>query len=94
MADELDNIALRILDLLAADGRMSYQAIADEVGLSRPAVMERVKRLEESGYITGYHAHIDRARIGRPDHRLCRGALSQFQRQRARARHPEPGRTS
>jgi Lrp/AsnC family leucine-responsive transcriptional regulator len=66
MADELDNIALRILDLLAADGRMSYQAIADEVGLSRPAVMERVKRLEESGYITGYHAHIDRARIGRP----------------------------
>ena len=64
MADELDNIALRILDLLAGDGRMSYQAIADHVGLSRPAVMERVTRLEKAGYITGYHAHIDRACIG------------------------------
>jgi Lrp/AsnC family leucine-responsive transcriptional regulator len=66
MADELDNIALRILDLLAADGRMSYQAIADEVGLSRPAVMERVKRLEESGHIRGYAAILDRARVGFP----------------------------
>jgi Lrp/AsnC family transcriptional regulator, leucine-responsive regulatory protein len=66
MPDELDNIALHILDLLAQDGRMSYQAIADEVGLSRPAVMERVKRLEEGGYIMGYHAQINRARIGRP----------------------------
>jgi Lrp/AsnC family leucine-responsive transcriptional regulator len=38
--------------------------MADHVGLSRPAVMERVTRLEEAGDITGYHAHIDRARIG------------------------------
>lgn len=66
MADELDPIALQILDLLADDGRMSYQAIADQVGLSRPAVMERVKRLEEQGFITGYHARVDRARLGRP----------------------------
>ncbi len=66
MNHELDNISLQILDLLAADGRMSHQAIAGQVGLSRPAVMERVKKLEEAGYITGYHANIDRARIGRP----------------------------
>ncbi len=66
MADNLDHMSLRILDLLAQDGRMSYQAIADEVGLSRPAVMERVKRLEEQGFITGYHARVDRARLGRP----------------------------
>lgn len=65
MAD-LDHVSLSILDLLAQDGRMSYQAIADEVGLSRPAVMERVRRLEEQGFITGYHARIDRARLGRP----------------------------
>jgi Lrp/AsnC family transcriptional regulator, leucine-responsive regulatory protein len=56
----------RILRLLALDGRSSYQAIADEVGLSRPAVMERVKRLEEHGYITGYGAHLDRAKLGVP----------------------------
>lgn len=62
----IDAISRRILQLLAADGRASYQAIADEVGLSRPAVMERVRRLEESGYITGYSARLDRKRLGYP----------------------------
>jgi Lrp/AsnC family leucine-responsive transcriptional regulator len=62
----LDAIDRRILRLLSADGRSSYQAIADEVGLSRPAVMERVKRLEESGHITGYGAHLDRIKLGYP----------------------------
>jgi len=62
----LDAIDRRIVRLLAVDGRSSYQAIADEVDLSRPAVMERVKRLEESGHITGYGAHLDRAKLGFP----------------------------
>src|SRR5574342_53240 len=62
----LDATDRRILRLLAADARSSYQAIADEVGLSRPAVMERVKRLEETGYIHGYRAQIDRAKVGFP----------------------------
>jgi Lrp/AsnC family leucine-responsive transcriptional regulator len=63
---ELDAMDRRILRSLARDGRESYQAIADEVGLSRPAVMERVKRLEEAGYILGYRAQLDRARVGLP----------------------------
>ena len=63
---ELDPISRRLLQLLAADGRASYQALADEVGLSRPAVMERVKRLEEGGHIRGYAARIDRAKVGFP----------------------------
>ena len=71
-ADTIDPTSRRILQLLAADGRASYQAIADEVGLSRPAVMERVKRLEETGYILGYSARLDRAKIGLPRHRLHR----------------------
>ena len=62
----LDAIDRRILSLLAADGRSSYQSVADTVGLSRPAVMERVKRLEESGYITGYGAYLDRKKLGFP----------------------------
>jgi Lrp/AsnC family leucine-responsive transcriptional regulator len=62
----LDATSLAIVAALAKDGRASYQAIADEVGLSRPAVMERVKRLEEQGVITGYAARLDRAKIGRP----------------------------
>ena len=66
VADNLDLTSRRILGLLTQDGRASYQAIADEVGLSRPAVMERVKRLEEAGYVRGYTAVVDRRRIGYP----------------------------
>jgi Lrp/AsnC family leucine-responsive transcriptional regulator len=62
----LDATDRRILRLLAGDGRSSYQGIADEVGLSRPAIMERVKRLEENGYINGYGAHLDRSKLGFP----------------------------
>ncbi len=62
----LDATSRHILQILATDGRASYQAIADSVGLSRPAVMERVKRLEETGYILGYNARLDRTRIGYP----------------------------
>jgi Lrp/AsnC family leucine-responsive transcriptional regulator len=62
----IDATSRRILQILATDGRASYQAIADEVGLSRPAVMERVKRLEESGFIQGYTARLDRKRMGYP----------------------------
>jgi Lrp/AsnC family leucine-responsive transcriptional regulator len=65
-APPLDPTSRHILRLLAQDGRASYQAIADEVGLSRPAIMERVKRLEEAGYIQGYHARLDRAKAGYP----------------------------
>src|SRR5213592_3606974 len=60
--NELDAVDRKILRILGTDGRASYQAIADEVGLSRPAVMERVKRLEESGH----NARVDRAHAGFP----------------------------
>src|SRR2546428_1753909 len=63
---ELDPTDRRILRILGQDGRASYQAVADEVGLSRPAIMERVKRLEESGYIRGYRVQLDRAKVGLP----------------------------
>jgi len=63
---ELDATDRRILRILAQDGRASYQGVADEVGLSRPAIMERVKRLEESGYIRGYRVQLDRAKVGLP----------------------------
>lgn len=66
MTDTLDATSRRILQVLVRDGRASYQAIADEVGLSRPAIMERVKRLEEGGYIRGYSAVVSRPRVGFP----------------------------
>src|SRR5213594_4050114 len=64
--NELDAVDRKILRILGTDGRASYQAIADDVGLSRPAVMERVKRLEEAGFIVGYVARLDRAKAGFP----------------------------
>jgi Lrp/AsnC family leucine-responsive transcriptional regulator len=63
---ELDPLDRKLLRLLATDGRASYQALADAVGLSRPAVMERVKRLEAAGFITGYGARVNRAKVGYP----------------------------
>src|SRR5260370_35670343 len=63
---ELDAVDRKIVRQLALDGRASHQAIADEVGLSRLAVMERGRRLEEAGYITGYGARVDRLKAGFP----------------------------
>jgi Lrp/AsnC family leucine-responsive transcriptional regulator len=63
---ELDTTDRRIMKILSEDGRASYQAMADEIGLSRPAIMERVKRLEEAGYICGYRVQLDRAKVGLP----------------------------
>jgi Lrp/AsnC family leucine-responsive transcriptional regulator len=66
MLTDVDPISRRLLQLLVCDGRASYQALADQIGLSRPAIMERVKRLEEGGFIRGYTARIDRNRVGYP----------------------------
>ncbi|MEH1013602.1 Lrp/AsnC family transcriptional regulator [Micromonospora sp. CPCC 206060] len=60
--DEMDWALLRELQ---ADARLSFSELSRRVHLSPPAVAERVRRLEESGVITGYHAHIDLARAGR-----------------------------
>ena len=82
----LDHTSRRILQLLAADGRASYQAVADEIGLSRPAVMERVKRLEEAGFIRGYHARLDRPKSGFPITAFV--AIRYSRQRRRRAAHP------
>lgn len=61
----LDAIDRKILRLLQEDGRRSYRAIAEAVGLRAPSVHARVQRLEQEGYIRGYHADVDPERIGR-----------------------------
>lgn len=63
---ELDSLDWSILRELQADARLSYNALARRVGLSSPAVAERVRRLEEAGVIAGYRAEIDPAKIGLP----------------------------
>ena len=54
-----------LLRELQADARLSFSELSRRVHLSPPAVAERVRRLEESGVITGYHAHVDLTRAGR-----------------------------
>jgi len=60
----LDKIDLRILRVLQADGRISNLKLAETVHLSATAVLERVKRLHREGYILGYEARLDPARLG------------------------------
>lgn len=60
-----DQIDLKILSILQAQGRSRLAEIADEVELSAPAVMERVKKLEASGVIKGYGAMLDSKMVGK-----------------------------
>ena len=61
----MDQIDLKILSILQNNGRSRLADIAGEVELSTPAVMERVKKLEASGIIAGYHALIDGKKVGK-----------------------------
>jgi len=61
----LDRIGRKILAALQGNARIPLSRIGEKVGLSAPAVAERVKKLEEAGVITGYHARIDTAAMGR-----------------------------
>ncbi|MEZ5167071.1 MAG: Lrp/AsnC family transcriptional regulator [Acidimicrobiales bacterium] len=62
----LDSISRRILEELAADGRVSFRELGDRVGLSAPAITDRVRRLERDGIIRGYRADIDPDALGYP----------------------------
>jgi Lrp/AsnC family leucine-responsive transcriptional regulator len=64
-APELDAIDLQIINLLQEHGRIPLVKLGDQVGLSAPSVNERVKKLEDSGIITGYHASVDASRLGK-----------------------------
>jgi len=61
----MDAIDRRILEVLQRDGRVSNVALAKQVGLSAPAVLRRVERLEQEGVINRYVALLDRRKIGK-----------------------------
>lgn len=60
----LDNLDWQLLAMLQGDARQSFTALGQAVGLSRPAVAERVRRLEDLGVITGYRAAVDAGLVG------------------------------
>ena len=62
----LDFVNLQLLELLEEDGRMGIAELGRRVGMSAPAVAERVQRLERAGIIAGFRAEIDPRAVGFP----------------------------
>ena len=69
---DLDAIAWKILEALQQNARVSFAELGRKIGLSTPAVAERVHRLEEAGVITGYHASLNCTKLGVPIRVLVR----------------------
>lgn len=63
MIDEIDR---KILAVLQKYARTSYTELGRQIGLTTPAVIERVRKLEDAGVITGYRVDIDTAKVGLP----------------------------
>ncbi len=64
MTFELDNYDRKIIALLQSNARSSYTEIGRQVHLTAPAVTERVRRLEETGVITGYQTRVNLRALG------------------------------
>jgi len=63
---ELDDIGWSLLRELQGNARLSFSELGRRVGLTPPAVADRVRRMEEAGIIRGYRPEIDLARVGLP----------------------------
>ena len=61
---KLDEIDRKILSELQTDGRMTNVELASRVGISAPPCLRRVRALEESGFIRGYHADVEARALG------------------------------
>lgn len=60
----MDSFDQKILKILQENARISYTELGKEIGLSGPAVKERVHKLEEAGVIKGYKAQLDLSKLG------------------------------
>ena len=66
LAVDIDDTDRRLLRLLQNDARMSITELAERVNLSATPCARRIKRLEDSGVITGYHTQTDAQKLGYP----------------------------
>lgn len=62
--DDLDSLDRKILTALENDGRITVVELAKRVGLSKTPCLARMRRLEASGYILGYGAHLNHGKLG------------------------------
>jgi Lrp/AsnC family leucine-responsive transcriptional regulator len=63
MSLKLDKIDRKILEILQSDGRITNAQLSKEIGLSPAPTLERVKKLEQAGIISSYHAKLDPDKI-------------------------------
>ena len=80
----LDETDRHIVGALVADGRMSVNTLAEQVGVSRATAYSRLERLQESGVITGFRAVVDPAKAGLPVAALILANVEQHAWQEAR----------
>jgi len=64
MIEQLDETSWAILKALQENARISYAELGKRVGLTSPAVTERVRKMEDAGIISGYHAEINPSALG------------------------------
>ena len=76
---DIDSIDTAILDQLQIDGRMSYRAVGDSVGLSPTAAAARIDRLITEGIIEGFQARINHRALGNTIHAIVDIRLNQTQ---------------
>ena len=62
----IDEIDWKLLYELQLDARKSYAALGRRIGLTTPAIIERIRKMEDAGIITGYRVEIDTAKVGLP----------------------------
>ena len=62
----LDDVSWQIIEHLQKNGRMSFAELGRRVGLTLPAVAERVRKMQDAGVITGFRVEINPAKIGLP----------------------------
>ncbi|NWF51386.1 MAG: Lrp/AsnC family transcriptional regulator [Ignavibacteriaceae bacterium] len=75
----LDGIDKKILDVLQSDAYITNVELASKLGISPPAMLERVKRLEKNGVIKGYVALVDPEKVGKPTFALVSVSLAVHQ---------------
>jgi DNA-binding Lrp family transcriptional regulator len=64
MRKNLDELDRSLLKELLRDSNRSYRALARDVGMSPAAIIERIRFLEEEGYVTGYGCRVDYSKLG------------------------------
>jgi Lrp/AsnC family leucine-responsive transcriptional regulator len=72
----LDDTGWQLLRALQQNARLSYSELGQRVGLSSPAVAERIRRMEDAGIISGYHVEINRSKLGYPITAIIRMSTS------------------